>query len=213
MTIMKWRPGRMLALVAGVGLGGCALVSGGGPDAAGSPPAASESPPAARSAEGEISALASFADTLSMQSVQSQRQELELAERELERIGGAEQRLRLVLVLTLADEELKDLERARVLLAESVATPGHPAHIGLTRLLAMLIAEQQERRNRQQLAAARQDDAELAKLARERAECQALEERLARLKDIERQLNERAQPATLPMDDDDDPTEDPAGRR
>lgn len=213
MTIMKWRPGRMLALVASLGLGGCALVSGGGLDGVGTSPAASESPPTSRSAEEEISALASFGDTLSLQSVQSQRQELELAERELERIGGAEQRLRLALVLTLADDELKDLERARVLLAESVATPGHAAHLGLTRLLAMLIAEQQELRNRQQLAAARQDDAELAKLAQERAECQVLEERLARLKDIERQLNERAQPATLPMDDDDDPTKDPAGRR
>lgn len=207
MIASKPPPGILLAIV-GVALGGCVLVPSKETDSAETSRPASESSQLVRSAEAEISALASFGDTLSLQSTDSQRQELEEAERDLERVGGAEQRLRLALVLTLADAELKDLERARVLLAESVVTPGQPSHIGLARLLAMLIAEQQAMR-KQYGEAMRAD----AMLADERAQCQALEERLARLKDIEKQLNERAQPAALPMDDDDEPTKNPAGRR
>lgn len=213
MSMKDIRPRHFLAVMAGLTLGGCAVVAQQGSGAAEESPTIGQAPQSEeQSTEAEISALASFGDTLNLLSPDSQRQELEEAEREFERNDGSIERLRLALLLTLADEELQDLERARVLIAEAVVVPEHPAHVGLARLMAMLVAELQTTQHAAQ-GAAQQDQQDDGMLAAERAECEALEEQLARLKDIEKQLNDRAQPATLPMDDDNEQTQDPPGRR
>lgn len=215
MSVKDTAPWHFLVLIAGLVLGGCAMVAPNGTGTSGTSRAIADATEREQSAETEISALASFGDTLKLLSPESQRQELEQAERELERGDGSLERLRLALLLILADEDLQDLERARVLIAESVVVPEHPAHVGLARLMAMLVAELQATQHAaqqalEQAAEERHDD---GMLAAERAECEALQERLARLKDIEKQLNERAQPSTLTMDDDDESTQNPPGRR
>jgi hypothetical protein len=170
------------------------------------------------SAEAEISALASFAETLSLLSPASQRQELDAAERDYEREGTAVRRLRLALLLSLADEELRELDRAHELLTAAPEGPERVAHIGLRRLLALLVAElqaEQPEQPEQPVQAEREEQRQHALdalLAAERARCDALEEQLDRLKDIERQINERSRSPTLQMDDDNEPTENPAGR-
>lgn len=218
MSMRDKAPRCALALVAALAFGGCAMVAPNGNGVLGTSRAIAEAPEGEQSAETVISALASFGDTLTMLSPESQRQELEEAERALQRGDGSLERLRLALLLTLVDEDLRDLERARVLIAESVVVPEHPAHVGLARLMAMLIAElqatqvaaQQAVEQAVEQAAEQQHDDGM--LALERAECEALQERLARLKDIEKQLNERAQPSTLTIDDDDESTQNPPGR-
>ena len=162
-----------------------------------------------RSAEAEISALASFADTVPMLTTESQRQVLDAAEQDYQQTGGTFARLRLALMLALADRELRDLERAGELLAESAAAPEHPAHLGLSQLLEMLVAalQAEERQGREMLAA----EQARCRAATEQARCDALEEQLDRLKDIEKQMNERAERPLLPMDDEEEPRQDPPG--
>jgi hypothetical protein len=198
--------------VAVLTLGGCAWLLDEGHDRSPDPGEAVQQTQWAqpeRSAEAEISALASFADTVSLLTAESQRQVLDAAELDYEHTGGAVARLRLALLLTLADKELQDLERARELFAQSAVAPEHPAHIGLSQLLEMLVTSLQaeQRHGRNLLAAERAR----CQAATEQARCEALEEQLQRLKDIERQMNERAQRPTLPMDDENEPRQDPPG--
>jgi hypothetical protein len=203
---------RGIALIAALLLGGCAALLEQDPHRL---PGAAETADAvqpaqpARSAEAEISALASFADTVSMLTTESQRQVLEAAEQDYQQTGGTFARLRLALMLALADEALRDLERSGQLLAESAAAPEHPAHLGLSRLLEMLVAalQAEQRQGREMLAA----EQARCRAATEQARCDALEQQLDRLKDIERQMNERAQRPLLPMNDEDEQRQDPAG--
>jgi len=198
-------PRRSLLLVAALTIGGCAVIpQDDGDEVRSSIDTTAVSHPEV-SVEADIMALAGFADTLSLLPVDSQRQEAEQAERDYERSGDTARRLRLGLLLALADDPLRDLDRASELLAESVEADDQTAHGGLARLLATLVAamqleQQQQRQLRQSLK--QHDDNDL--LAAARARCLALEEQLDRLKDIERQINERAQPPALPMDDDED---------
>jgi hypothetical protein len=203
---------RLIALIAALMLGGCAVLPEQDPhDVPGAAETAEVVQPAQplRSAEAEISALASFADTVPMLTTESQRQVLEAAELDYQHTGGTFARLRLALMLALADQELRDLERAGQLLAESAAAPEHPAHLGLSQLLEMLVAAlQAEQRQGRELLAAEQAR---CRAATEQARCDALEEQLDRLKEIERQMNERAQRPLLPMDDEEEPRQDPPG--
>ena len=197
----KRRHHRLIALIAALLLGGCTVLPEQGPDGLPGAAETADTLQAARSTEAEISALASFADTVSMLTTESQRQVLDAAEQDYQQTGGTFARLRLALMLTLADEELRDLERAGQLLAESAAAPEHPAHLGLSQLLEMLVAAlQAEQRQGHEMLAAEQAR---CRAATEQARCDALEDQLDRLKDIERQMNERAQRPMLPMDDED----------
>lgn len=182
-------PHARYAIIAVLTLGGCAN---------GLPHGGDESPPASMpevpswSGVAEITELASFANTLTMLSPESQAQELERAEQDYARTGGSIERLRLALLLTLGQGELQDLERARGLLAEADPAAVHPAYAGLGELLASVVAVRlAEQRNSSE------------KLAAERARSEALRKQLEDLKDIERQMNERAKRTPLPMQDDD----------
>lgn len=184
-------PHCLAALVAVTILGGCAYVRDDGVD---EPPAPGESVAEARATsylESEIAVLASIAETLPQSSLESQRAALESATRDYIRDGGMAYRLRLALVLALADRELRDLERASELLAEPVTPAEQPSGQALSQLLAQLVAAVQA-------AQAQQDDL----IAQQAAHCAALQEQLDRLKDIEKQINERAQLSRLPIRDD-----------
>ena len=206
------KPHRGLVPVAVLLLGGCAWLLDDGQDRLPDPGEAEEEArilQPERSAEAEISALASFADTVSFLTTASQRQVLDAAELDYEHTGGAVARLRLALMLTLAGRDLQDLERARDLFAQSAAAPEHPAHIGLSRLLEMLVASlQAEQGHARDLLAA---ERARCQAATEQARCEALEEQLQRLKEIEKQMNERAQRPALPMEDEDEPRKNPPG--
>jgi hypothetical protein len=194
-------------------LGGCTIPTQSGTgDGAG----ASVAPCPADSGAAPLASLASFAETILLLSAESQRHELAQAERDYDRDGDSDQRLRLAMLLTLADESLRDAGRAHTLLAEVADDETQPAHGALARLLAMVATAEYGNGS----AAQREID-EVPKnevqrlealLAAERAQCRALEQQLNSLKDIERQINERAHPATLPIQDADEPTQDPAGR-
>lgn len=192
-------PRARYAIIAVLTLGGCAngLLHGGDE----SPPASMPEVPS-WSGVAEITELASFANTLTMLSPESQAQELERAEQDYARTGGSIERLRLALLLTLGQGELQDLERARGLLAEADPATVHPAYAGLGELLASVVAVRlaEQRNSSEKLAAERAYSEELAE---ERARSEALRKQLEELKDIERQMNERAKRTPLPMQDDD----------
>jgi hypothetical protein len=200
---------RSIVLIGALLLGGCAALPEHDPDGVPGAGESADTVQPARSAEAEISALASFADTVSMLTIESQRQVLDAAEQDYQQTGGTFARLRLALMLALADEALRDLERSGQLLAESAAAPEHPAHLGLSQLLEMLVAalQAEQRQGREMLSA----EQARCRAATEQARCDALEQQLDRLKDIERQMNERAQRPLLPMDDEDEQRQDPAG--
>lgn len=187
----NFTPRCLASLVAVTMFGGCAYVRDHGVDEP-QPPHESVAvahPPDCL--EAEIASLASIAETLPQLSLVSQREELEAATRDYVLDGGMAHRLRLALVLTLADKELQDLERAGELLAQPVTAREHPASHALSLLLSLLVAEVQS-------AHAQRSDL----IARQAVQCAALQERLDRLKDIEKQINERAQLSRLPMEDD-----------
>lgn len=182
-------PQAMYAIIAVLTLGGCVPAR---PDSRDESPRASVPGEPAGSGVAEITALASFANTLTLLSPESQAQELEQAEQDYGRTGGAAERLRLALLLTLAQDELQDLERARELLDMADPAAEHPAHVGLGQLLASVVAVRlAEQRNSSE------------KLAAERAGSEKLQQQLEELKDIERQMNKRAQRPALPMQDED----------
>jgi hypothetical protein len=207
--------------------GGCALV---GPDGFGP-----RQP--CIGAEPQVSELASLADALPQLPLEEQREQLAAAERDWEADPGVLQSARLALVLVLADRELRDLDRARTLLADP-AEGGSGHESGLAALLHSIVERvqlEQERSARDAdggqggFRAATDADArtEIQRLERrlavERAQRHAMEAELDELQDIkrkfdelkniERQLEERAPPSRPPMDTDDDQTQDLASRR
>jgi hypothetical protein len=221
------RSHRLLAAAAALGMtGGCALVS---PDRYGP-----QQP--CIGAEPQVSGLASFSDALAQLPLEEQREQLAAAERAWEAEPGMLQSARLALVLLLANRELRDLDRARMLLADS-AEGGDGHESGLTALLRSIIERVQLEQERYAGPAdGAQGSSPTAtadlgteirrlerRLAAERAQRQALEVELEELQDIkrkfdelkniERQLEERAPPSRPQMDTDDDQTQDLASRR
>ena len=170
--------------------------------------------------EANVEVLAKDAATLTGLPTWAQRMELEEAEHDYEREPRFPQRMRLALLLTLADEELQDLDRARELLAVvPTAAPAHAQDQGLNQLLAMLVAEVQAGQARGAAGdrhgspnSLQQDQVRRLEelLAAEREHRRVLEEQIDSLKDIDRQMNERERPRSLPLDDD-DPTENSSG--
>ncbi|MFU8821045.1 MAG: hypothetical protein ACNA8G_05755 [Gammaproteobacteria bacterium] len=181
----------LAALVAVTLFGGCAYLRDGDVDEAQAPGESIAAERAPSYLEAEIISLASIAETLPHLPRASQRDALEAAARDYAREGGVAQRLRLALVLTLADKELQNLEWASELLAEPVTVPEHPAGDALSQLLSLVVAQVQ-------LA----QEQRTALVAQQAAQCAALQQRLDRLKDIEKQINERAQLSRLPIEDD-----------
>lgn len=179
------------------------------------------------SPEADIQSLAAYASEFSQMTAEAQQKELKAAERALARDDGAMQRLKLALLLSYADGDLQDLDRASALLSQPAT--GTAADHGLGELLAVLVARLQAEQRRigseaqassEAHQASRDADSSAqqqelrrleAMLAAERAQCRALEEQLRSLKDIERQINEREQQQTLPLDDDYDSTQDSPG--
>lgn len=174
--------------------------------------------------ERQVFALASYADTLAQLSPESQRQELAEAEAAYAAEPGSEQRLRLALVLVLADREVRDLDRARELVAEPAFDAGYPAYTGLSMLVrAMAVTRQAEQaQSALALAAAQLEcrggrDAALRHqvqrleglMEEERARCALLEAQFHELKDIERRIHEQSQPSRLLPDDEDDTAKNP----
>lgn len=220
---MKFPQGRRLFAGAAVlaMTGGCALV---GPDRFGP-----QQP--CIGAEPQVSELASLADAVPQLPLEEQREQLAAAERDWAADPGLLQSARLALVLVLADRELRDLDRARTLLADP-AEDGSGHESGLAALLRSIVERvqlEQERSARDDFRAATDADArtEIQRLERrlavERAQRHAMEAELDELQDIkrkfdelkniERQLEERAPPSLPPMDTDDDQTQDLASRR
>lgn len=176
--------------------------------------------------ERQVFALASFADTLSQLSPESQRQELAEAEAAYAADPGSVQRLRLALVLALADREVRDLERARELVSAPVFDAGYPANTGLSMLVQAIAVTRQadEAQSGLALAAAQlacRGDRSAAhrrevqrlegQLEEEQARCAVLEAQIQELKDIERKIHEQTQPSRLLPDDEDDTATNPAG--
>lgn len=179
------------------------------------------------SPEADIHSLAAYASEFSQMTADAQQQALNVAERDFARDDGSMQRLRLALLLSYADGDLQDLDRASELLSQPAT--GTAADHGLGELLATLVARMQAEQRRigsdaqassEAHQASRDADSSAqqqelrrleAMLAAERAQCRALEEQLRSLKDIERQINEREQQQSLPLDDDYDPTQDSPG--
>lgn len=177
-------------------------------------------------AERQVFALASYADTLSQLSAESQRQELAEAEAAYATDPGSMQRLRLALVLLLADREVRDLDRARELVSEPASDAGYPANTGLGRLLQViavtwqaeqaqsdlaLAAAQLECRSDRDAAHRRQVQRLEGLLEEEQARCALLESQFHELKDIERKIHEQSQPPRLLPDDEDDTATNPPG--
>jgi hypothetical protein len=217
----------LCCLIALTLLGGCAAIF---PEHGGPPSGSEDAPYKPGSPEADIHSLAAYASDFSQMTAGAQRKELKAAERAFAQNGGSMQRLRLALLLSYADGELQDLDRASELLAQPAAATGTAVDHGLGELLATLVARMQAeqrragsetRANHEAHQASRDADSSAqeqklrrleAMLAAERAQCRALEEQLRSLKDIERQINEREQPPSLPLDDDYDPTQDSSGR-
>jgi hypothetical protein len=183
-------PRCLAALVAMTLFGGCASLRDAGVEEPQAPRDRVAAERAPSYLEAELVALASMAETLPNLPVAAQRDALEAAARDYARDGGVAQRLRLALVLTLADQELQNLEWAGELLAEPLTVPEHPAGDALSRLLSLMVAEVQSAHEQR-----------TALVAQQAARCAELQERLDRLKDIEKQINERAQLSRLPIED------------
>jgi hypothetical protein len=184
-------PRCLAAFVAVTLFGGCAYLRDGGVDEPEAPRESAAEERAPSYLEAEIVSLASLAETLPHLPLASQRDALEAAARDYARDGGVGPRLRLALVLTLADKALRNLEWAGELLAEPLTVPEHPAGDALSRLLSLMVAEVQSAHEQR-----------TALVAQQAAQCAELQERLDRLKDIEKQINERAQLSRLPIEDD-----------
>jgi hypothetical protein len=217
----------LCCLFALVLLAGCTAIF---PERGSHPPDSEDARYRPGSPEADIHSLTAYASDFSQMTADAQRKELEAAELAFAREDGSMQRLRLALLLSYADGELQDLDRASELLARPAARPGTAADHGLAELLAPLVARMQAEQRRAGSEVQASSDAHQASraadssaqqqelrrleamLAAERAQCRALEEQLRSLKDIERQINEREQPPSLPLDDDYDPTQDFAGR-
>jgi hypothetical protein len=165
-------------------------------------------------AEADVTTLAGHGLTLTGLPPWAQRMELDEAASEFEQDPRPANRMRLALQLVLADEELRDLDRARELLTAPGVDAGRVEEQSLGQLLTMLVTVMQDTKRQeepepvvQQLSeeSIRRDQVRHleALLAAEREQCRALEEQLNSLKDIERQMNERERPRSLPLDDDD----------
>ena len=206
-----------MALASAVLLGGCALWSAQPVDSG---------QERASMTERQIFALASYADTLSQLSPESQRQELAEAEAAYAADPGSMPRLRLALVLVLADREVRDLDRARELLSEPAFDGAYPANAGLGRLVQVIAVTRQADQAQADLALAaaqlacrsdrdaahrRQVQQLEALLEEEKARCAVLESQFHELKDIERRIHEQSQPSRLLPDDEDDTATNPPG--
>jgi hypothetical protein len=174
--------------------------------------------------ERQVFALASYADTLAQLSPESQRQELAEAEAAFAAEPGSEQRLRLALVLALADREVRDLDRARELVSEPAFDTGYPAYTGVSMLVRAIAATGQAEQAQSDLALAAaqlecqggRDAAHRHQVERleglledEQARCALLEAQFHELKDIERRIHEQSQPSRLLPDDEADTTKNP----
>jgi hypothetical protein len=207
----KWST-RLLAACTPVLFCSCALL-----------PQHSDNPPRpavanmAYTVEHHTSALAHYAETLAQLTPESQRQEIEQAEREYAGDRRAIIRLRLALALALADDEFRDLDRASALLADTAADADYPVHLGLGRLLSSLVGSlkiEDEKGDHCTLAdhaapvhsglpdSAQHDEVSrlAAELEMEREHCRELQMKLEELKAIERQFSEREQPGTPPLE-------------
>ena len=206
-----------MALASAVLLGGCALWSAQPVDSG---------QERASMTERQVFALASYADTLSQLSPESQREELAEAEAAYAADPGSMQRLRLALVLVLADREVRDLDRARELVSEPAFDGGYAANAGLGMLVQViavtrqvdqaqaeqaLAAAQLECRSDRDAAHRRQVQQLEALLEEEQARCAVLESQFQELKDIERRIHEQSQPSRLLPDDEDDTATNPPG--
>lgn len=198
-------------------LGGCAALERAGE----APSKVSGAHEVGGSPEADITTLVGHGLTLTGLPPWAQRMEIDEAASDYEQDPGSANRMRLALLLVLADEELRDLDRARELLAAPGIDAERAGDQSLNQLLTMLVAvAQDERRPVESDPPVQQAPEESirrdqvrhleALLAAERAHCQALEDQLNSLKDIERQMNERERPRSLPLDDD-DPTQDTSG--
>lgn len=205
------------ALASAILLGGCALWSAQPVD---------PGQERASMTERQVFALANYADTLSQLSPESQRQELAEAEAAYAADPGSMQRLRLALVLVLADREVRDLDRARELVSEPVSDAGYPANSGLSMLVKViavawqaeqaqsdlaLAAAQLECRSDRDAAHRRQVQRLEGLLEEEQARSAVLESQFQELKDIERKIHEQSQPSRLLPDDEDDNATNPPG--
>lgn len=200
---------RLLAAITLLLFGSCALI----PQQRHNAP----HPPAANLAytmEHHTSTLAHYAETMAQLTPESQRQEIEQAERDYAADRRAITRLRLALALALADQEFRDLDRASALLAEPTADADHPAHLGLGRLLRSLVGSLKvENGNDDHCLPADHEASSLpdtaqqdevirlaAELETEREHCRELQMKLEELRAIERQFSEREQPGTPPLE-------------
>jgi hypothetical protein len=198
-------------------LGGCAALERGGEAS----PKVAGTHAVGGSPEADVTTLAGHGLTLTGLPPWAQRMELDEAASDYEQDPRFANRMRLALLLALADEELRDLDRARELLTTAEVPARHAEDEGLNQLLTMLVAMAQDGQRKGECEPAAQQASEEAirrdqvrrletLLTAEREHCRALEEQLNSLKDIDRQMNERERPRALPLDDD-DPTQDTFG--